>query len=132
MEESLRNKAKNYFILGIIAETLNMFSEAATNFFKALFAADDAALLDLIKDKPKDHTERFNMLKTNIPELYIITDRLFSTYRRTYTQDLEADEVKLVKKRVMEVFKSAKIRIPTDEKIKEKFAELIKKGKIIS
>lgn len=132
MEENLKIKAKNYFILGTIAEKLNMPSEAATNFFKSLFAVDDAALVDLIKDQPKDHTERFNMLKTNIPELYAITDKLFSTYRRTYTQDLEEDEVRLVKKRVMEAFKNAGIRIPTDEEIKERFAELIKKGKIFS
>lgn len=130
MVENLKNKAKNYFILGIIAENLNMEAEAATNFFKALFAVDDVALLEKINDKPKDHTERFNMLKENIPELYTITDRLFSTYRRTYTQDLEKEEVKLVKKRIMEAFTNAKISIPTDEEIKTRFKEFIKKGKI--
>jgi helix-turn-helix protein len=71
------------------------------------------------------------MLKSHLPILYIITDKLFSTYRRTYTKDLEKGEVKLVKKRVTEAFENAKIRIPTDEEIKKKFAELSKKGKII-
>lgn len=130
MEENLKNKAKNYFILGVIAENLNMPSESATNFFKALFAVDDVALLEKINDKPKDHTERFNMLKENIPELYNITDRLFSTYRRTYTQDLEKEEVNLVKKRIMEAFKNAKISIPTNKEVKAKFEELTKKGKL--
>jgi len=34
MIDPLGAKAKNYFILGVIAETLNMPSEAATNFLK--------------------------------------------------------------------------------------------------
>ena len=84
MEENLRIKAKNYFILGFIAENLNMPSESASNFFKALFAADDFDLSKL-GEKPKDHTERFNLLKLKSPKLYSLTDRLFSTYRRTYT-----------------------------------------------
>lgn len=124
MTENLKNKAKNYFILGRIAENLNMASESVTNLFKALFAVDDVALLEKINNKPKDHSERFKMLKENIPELYDITDRLFSIYRRTYTQDLEKEEVTLVKKRVMEAFKNAKIRVPTDEEVKAKFKEL--------
>ena len=130
MGEDLKNKARNYFILGVIAERLNMPSESATNLFKALFAVDDAALLEKINGKPKDHTERFNMLKSSIPELYSITDRLFSIYRRTYTQDLEQEETNLVKKRVMEAFKNAKIEVPTDEEVKAKFEYLIKKRKI--
>ena len=132
MENNLKNKAKNYFILGIIAENLNMPSESATNFFKSLFAVDDSALLEKINYKPKDHSDRFNMLKKNLPELYDITDRLFSIYRRTYIQDLEKEETNLVKKRVMEAFKNAKIPIPTDEEVKTKFVGHIKKGKTSS
>jgi|SRR3989339_1423338 len=129
MQEELKNKARNYFVLGVIAETLNMHSEAATNYFKALFAADDASLFEIIRDKPKDHTERFAMLKANLPDLYKITDRLFSAYRRTYTQELKKEEVALIKKRIMEVFENAKIKTPGDEEIRKKFEELLKKGK---
>jgi len=46
----LKDKARNYFILGTIAEALNMPSEAATNYFKALFAADDAVLFEKARD----------------------------------------------------------------------------------
>lgn len=125
----LREKARNYFILGIIAEKLNMPSESASNLFKALFAVDDAALSEINK-KPKDHNERFTLLKSNLPELYGISDRLFSIYRRTYTQDLNEEELRLVKKRIEEAFAHAKISAPTDGEIKEKFEKLLKKGKI--
>ena len=131
MPETLKTKARNYFILGSIAEKMNMQSEAVTNFFKALFAVDDAVLLEKTGNKPKNHTERFDLLKSNFPELYTITDRLFSTYRRTYTQDLGKEEESLIKRRVMEAFVNAKISIPTDEEVKTKFKEFLEKGKIL-
>lgn len=106
-----------------------MCSESASNFFKALFAADDSVIAK-IGERPKDHTERFKILKLKFPELYIITDKLFSTYRRTYTQELKKEELELVKKRVKDAFKNTNIEIPADEEIKEKLAELVKKGKI--
>ncbi len=83
--ENLKIKARNYFVLGSIALRLSMPSEAATNFFKALFAVGDWVLYDKLKLEPKDHTERFNLLRKNSPFLYSITDRMFHTYRRTYT-----------------------------------------------
>lgn len=128
MQELLKVKARNYFILALIAEKLGMSSEAATNLFKSLFAVDDYALLYKTGNKPKDHTERFTMLKSNLPELYEITDKLFTTYRRTYTQELRKEEVALVKKRVAEAFLNAKIPTPTDEEVKVKFKELAEKG----
>lgn len=132
MTENLKNKARNYFILGVVAFDMKMYSEAATNFFKALFACDDNALLEKITVEPKDHTERFDLLKNHLPKLYDITDRLFNTYRRTYTQELNPEEVALVKKRVVEAFENARIPVPSTEDIKSKFEELIKKGKIFS
>lgn len=132
MLENLITKARNYFILGVIAYNLEMYSEAATNFFKALFAADDIALFNKLKIEPKDHTERFSLLKTNFPKLYTITDKLFSAYRRTYTQDLNQEEVTLIKKRIMEAFENAQISIPSNEEIKNRFEELLKKGKIFN
>ncbi len=130
MLDALKTKARNYFILGSIALRLNMPSEAATNFFKALFAVDDSALYAKLKLEPKDHTERFDLLRKNSPELYSITDRMFHTYRRTYTQQLNEEEVLLVRKKVMEAFENARIAIPTDEEVKNQFEELFKKRKI--
>ncbi len=52
----LNEKAQNYYVLGRIAETLAMYAEAATNYFKALFAVDDFSIAALNKPSPKDHT----------------------------------------------------------------------------
>lgn len=130
MEEDLKTKAKNYYMIACIAEKLGMCSESASNFFKALFAADDF-IIAKIGERPKDHTERFRILKLRFPELYIITDKLFSAYRRTYTQELKKEELELVKKRIKDAFKNTNIEIPTDKEIKEKLTELVKKGKIL-
>jgi len=126
--EDLKLKARNYFLLGTVAERLGMTSESASNWFKALFALDDYALSLKLGKVPKDHTERFIMLKASSPVLYEITDRVFSTYRRTYTQNLRPEELLLVKKRLMEAFENAKVAAPTDEEIKNKLKELVKKG----
>ena len=130
MPDNLRIKARNYFVLGTIALKLSMPSEAATNFFKALFAIDDSVLYDKLKLEPQDHTERFNLLRKNSPKLYLITDRMFHTYRRTYTQELSEEEVQLVRTRVMEAFENAGMVIPSDEEVKSQFEELLKKRKL--
>lgn len=127
--EELEKKAKNFFILGSIAESLSMLSEATANYFKALFAIDDLELLKKINFKPKDHVERFELLRKNLPFLYSLTDRLFNTYRKTYTKTITKEELFLVKSKIMEAFQNAKITFPTTEEIRKKFEELSKKRK---
>ncbi len=110
-------KAKNFFILGKIAENLKMFSESASNYFKSLSALNDLAL-EKIGIRTSSHNQRFNLLKQNIPKLYDITDKLFSVYRRTYTQSLNSEELLRLRKNIEEAFEYAKIDIPDDKKIK--------------
>jgi hypothetical protein len=130
MSENLGIKAQNYFILGAMAEMFGMPSEAVSNYFKALFALDDL-LLSRIGLMPKDHAERFEMLKMNLPEIYRISDKLFSTYRRTYTKEIGKNEIILVKKRIKEVFAYAKITVSTNEEIRKRIEDITKKEKNI-
>ena len=65
MDNNLITKAKNYFILGRMAEKINMLAESAVNYFKALSAVNDC-MLGKFGLKPRDYVERFNMLKKNI------------------------------------------------------------------
>jgi len=125
--ESLAGKARNYFMIGVIAENLGMAQEAACNFFEALFAADDAKIFEIVKDRPKDHNERFTILKARLPVLYDITDRLFAIYKRSGIKDLEMPEVRIVKNRVIEAFGQAGIPVPGDEEIRKKIEELERK-----
>lgn len=111
-------KAQNYFILGKLAEKANMYSESASNYFKALSAANDF-MLNKINLKAKDHSERFFLLKQNFPELYEITDKMFLVYRRTYTSEISKEELKIIRKNIELVFKDANIQIPDDKEIKK-------------
>ncbi len=97
--ESLIKKAKNYFILGNIGDSLDMHSESATNYFKSLSAVDDF-ILNKINLKPKNHAERFSMLRQYFPEFYKITDSLFNVYRRTYTSELTKEELSRLRERI--------------------------------
>ena len=127
--EELKQKAKNYFLIALLAEKMGMRAESGSNYFKALFAVDDMALQEKLKHAPHDHNERFEMLKAHIPALYEITDRLFSTYRRTYTRELSNEELEIVREKVMEAFKNGAIDIPTEEEAFKRIAELAKKRK---
>jgi len=125
MDNNLITKAKNYFILGRMAEKINMLAESAANYFKALSAVNDC-MLGKFGLKPRDYVERFNMLKKNIPLFYEITDKLFITYRRTYSEDLSREEAANLRNNVMEAFKNAGINPPTDKEVEEYTKKLLK------
>jgi hypothetical protein len=96
--EELKQKAINFFILGKIAEEIGMKSEAASNYFKSLTALNDFKLSEK-GIKIKDHSERFYHLKHHFPNLYEITDKLFTIYRRTYTGELSSEEIISLRKK---------------------------------
>lgn len=121
--DKLDKKARNFFIIAKISEKLGMLSESASNYFKSLSAVNDY-MLSKAGLRAKDHSERFLLLKINFPELYEITDKLFTTYRRTYTEELKKEELSHLRKNVEEAFEHAGISIPTDEELKKKTEEL--------
>jgi len=124
--KDFKKKAKNFYILGNIAEKLGMLSEAASNYFKLLSALNDHKL-ETKNLRAKDHAERFNLLKINFPKLYEITDKLFAVYRRTYTEELDKEEILRLRNSVEEVFKYVGIDIPTDKDIEEQTKKFFKK-----
>ncbi|MFA5020312.1 MAG: hypothetical protein WC533_04395 [Candidatus Pacearchaeota archaeon] len=103
-------KAKNYFIIGNLAEERKMFDVACTNYFKSLAAINDF-VLSKIKLFPKDHNDRFLMLKEKDSFLYKLTSSLFLVYRRAYTSDLGKEEAVSLRLKLIEAFKYAKIEI---------------------
>lgn len=116
----LIKKAQNYFIIAEISEKFEMFDVACTNFFKSLASINDFILLkkNLF---PKDHNERFFMLKENFQFLYKITSILFLTYRRTYTKEINKNETKLLKEKIKEAFNYAGVKIPNSSEFEKDF-----------
>ena len=124
--EEIDKKARNFFILGKVAEKLGMISESASNYFKALSGVNDF-MLKKINLTAKNHGDRFSLLKQHYPKLYEITDKLFTAYRRTYSEELEKEELIRLRKNIEEAFKHAVISTPTDKEIEERTKEISKR-----
>ena len=80
-KEVLKENVLNFFKSAEIIYTTRDYNSAITLYFKSIFASFDFVILNKLGKTPKDHTERFNILKSNFPEYYTILDKLFSTYR---------------------------------------------------
>ncbi len=118
--DNLILKAKDYFIIARISEIISKYDVACSNYFKSLSAINDY-VLSKKSFFPKDHNERFLMLKENEFFLYKITSSLFLTYRRAYTKSINKNEVKILKEKIKEAFKYAGIEFPADSEIEEYF-----------
>lgn len=83
-------------------------TSATILYFKVWFLAIDILLLDKEGRSPKDHAERFKMLKTSFPELYNDLDKYYPIYRDTYTLNIDpktSSEVRLYVKKLLIAFK---------------------------
>ena len=119
-------KARDYFISGEIAERIGNFDVASSNYFKSLAAINDF-VLSKVNLFPRDHAERFIMLKENFPDFYRITSSLFLTYRRAYTKEITLNEIIILKEKLKEAFKNAKIPAPTDKEVEESIKKALKR-----
>ncbi|MBS3137027.1 hypothetical protein J4232_01215 [Candidatus Woesearchaeota archaeon] len=67
------------------------YTSATILYFKAIFVSLDSMILSRIGRTPKDHTERFTILKKEFPEYYKRLDILFQIYRDTYTKKIDKE-----------------------------------------
>lgn len=74
------------------------YTSATILYFKTWFAIQDYILLDKEGQSPKDHNERFKMLKEKFPNTYILLDKEFSTYRDTYSKIINKATCERIKK----------------------------------
>lgn len=115
--EKFEKKAKDYYEIALIAYKLQKYDVACTNYFKALSAIND----NLLAEKgmqAKDHNSRFNLLKENFPQFYELTSKLFLTYRKTYTNNVDKEDALFLQTKLKEAFHNAKIKLPENDFIK--------------
>jgi len=74
------------------------YTSATILYFKTWFAIQDYILLEKIGQSPKDHTERFKLLKENFYKTYINLDKEFTTYRDTYSKIINKTNCDRIKK----------------------------------
>jgi len=85
----------------------NDFTSATILYFKGLFCFYDLKLLTAFGITPKNHTERFELLRTKFPGLYEELNLAFEIYRSTYTTKVSKrdcdDAKKLIEKHIKEM-----------------------------
>ncbi len=74
------------------------YTSATILYFKTWFAVQDYILLEKVGQSPKDHTERFKLLKDNFYKTYINLDKEFTTYRDTYSKIINKTNCDRIKK----------------------------------
>jgi uncharacterized protein (UPF0332 family) len=73
------------------------FNAAVSDFFKAIVIFCDYLIYKQVKILPKNHIERFSLLKVHFNQIYKEVSRLFSIYTKSYNQKLNAKDVLKVK-----------------------------------
>lgn len=92
----------------IVYETKD-FTSATILYFKAIFVILDYLILKKSGKSPKDHTERFILLKELFPDLYIFLDKYFNIYRNTYSLTIDKETCDKIKQNTNEIIKKYKI-----------------------
>ncbi len=91
MEEELLNNIQTFFNSAEIIYKNKDYTSATTLYFKTIFVAYDLFLFKHNKITPKDHTERFQVLKKQFPNEYFKLDKYFGVYRNTYSTTIDKE-----------------------------------------
>lgn len=96
MNEIIEN-AEEFLASGEDNMKKERWNAAVTDFFKAIAAWCDYLIYREIKTLPKNHTERFALLRTHFSQLYEKITVLFRTYRESYTLRLKKEDALVLK-----------------------------------
>lgn len=109
--EMLKDNVLEFFKEASEAELNKSYNTASTLYFKAIVVAVDYFILDNEKFIPKNHTERFIILKEKYPNIYLILDKDFPLYQKTYNLKAKKQEVDVLKNDAIEIIKISGIEI---------------------
>lgn len=110
MKELLENIQRFWRSADIIYKDKD-YTSAAILYFKCLFAILDNIIYSKQKFIPKDHTQRFEILKEEFSKYYLILDRYFQVYRDTYTNKISKEKCDAVVKNVLQIAKEQGIEL---------------------
>jgi uncharacterized protein (UPF0332 family) len=108
-EKDLKENIKSFIKSARLVYATKDYTSATLLYFKALFATLDLIIFRTFRKTPKDHSERFQLLKSSFPELYEILDKIYPVYRDTYSLRIEKEVCDRIKKDVENVIKKYKI-----------------------
>lgn len=91
MERELIHNIKTFLNSAELVYQSKDYTSATILYFKTLFVALDLMIFRKLKETPKDHTERFKILKKDFVEDYSSLDKFFPIYRSTYSTTIDRD-----------------------------------------
>ena len=95
MEELIKN-IKEFIDSGNENLAKKRYNAAASDFFKSIVISCDYLIYEEIKTLPKNHNERFSLLKKYFEDIYNKVSELFETYTKSYNlRLLESDAKKI-------------------------------------
>ena len=107
--EELKKNIKQFLKSAELIYQIKDYTSATILYLKAFFSILDLIILREKGKTPKDHTERFRILKGDFPELYEIIDRLFELYRSTYFSSSNQEDCNKIKYNVETTLRDYKI-----------------------
>ncbi len=88
IEEELKNNVKTFWESAELIYATGDYTSATILYFKAFFVVLDYCILKKRGEVPKDHTDRFRILKIDFPTYYVVLDKYFQIYRDTYSTSI--------------------------------------------
>mgnify|MGYP005641582211 CR=1 FL=1 len=76
---------------------------------KSLFALVDYIIYQEFQKLPKNHSERFRILEQKFPEIYLLVDRVWSSYIDAYNKPAQEKSIKMLEGVIDEIINQQKI-----------------------
>ena len=109
MREDLIKNIRDFKNSADIVYKTGDYTSSTILYFKCLFVVLDIIILQKNGKTPKDHAERFKILKDDFSELYIFLDKHYHIYRQTYSLTIDKFSCDEVKKNVERIINEYKI-----------------------
>ncbi|MAG78359.1 hypothetical protein CL616_03270 [archaeon] len=104
MEELLKNVVE-FLESGEDNLKKRRFNASVSDFFKAIVILCDYLIYKEIKTMPKNHKDRFSLLKTYFRDIYNQVSKLFDIYIKSYNLRLNEDDANKIKEYANELKK---------------------------
>jgi hypothetical protein len=96
-KDLLRKNILEFYSEAKQSEINKSYNSAATLYFKAIVVAIDYIIFLEKSIIPKNHTQRFEILKKEYPKYYDLLDKDFPLYQKTYSLRAKKEEVEVLK-----------------------------------
>ena len=106
--EELLNNIKEFIESGNENLVKSRYNAAASDFFKSIVISCDYLIYKEMKILPKNHNERFSLLKKYFEDIYNKVSKLFEIYTRSYNLRILERDAKKIGEYAHEIYNNIK------------------------